>query len=302
MVIFSWLSRPWLRQPKTGLVLAVSSIGAGMATLGWHFSPSPSIPEETQRPRPSPSSPRSLSTSLVLPEWRSSAPLVVPAPIIPEPLPPGQTWSTPGRSQSAPVFIDVPAHHWIHPILQELGQRQLLKGFPDESFRPEASMTRAELAAQLAQLTITNSAHVNSSNTGQAIPNPSYRDVDPQHWAYRPIQSVVQTGYMTGYPDGSFRPDQPLTRLQVVVSLVRGLGLKGQSQAAQVLKPYEDRQNVPDWGAQALAAALEAGLVTGRPGSSSQLEPSALATRAEVMAMVHAVLVYTGELKPIAQP
>ena len=302
MVIFPWLSRKWLCQPKTRFVLAVSSIGAGMATLSWHFSPSPSIPEGTQWAEPSLSSPNSLSTSLVLPEWRSSAPLVVPAPIIPEPLPAEPTWLPPGRSQSAPVFIDVPPHHWIHPILQELGQRQLLKGFPDGSFRPEASMTRAELAAQLAQLNMGNLANASSSSASQAISSPSYRDVDPQHWAYRHIQSVVQTGYMTGYPDDSFQPDQPLTRLQVVVSLVRGLGLKADTPAAQVLKPYEDRQDVPDWGAQALAAGLQAGLITGRPGSTSQLEPSAMATRAEVMAMVHGVLIYTGKLKPIAQP
>jgi len=162
-------------------------------------------------------------------------------------------------------------------------------------------MTRAELATQLAQLNITNLAHVSSSSTGQAVSNPSYRDVDPQHWAYRPIQLVVQTGYMAGYPDGSFRPDQPLTRLQVVLSLSQGLGLKSQNSPAQVLQLYEDHQQVPDWGAQALAASLEAGLVIGEP-ESNKLEPNRLATRAEVISMIHAVLIYTGQIKPLPSP
>ncbi|MFM7529931.1 MAG: S-layer homology domain-containing protein [Nodosilinea sp.] len=266
----------------------VSSIGVGVATLGWHLSPSPS-------------SPSSLSTSLVLPERRSMAPLVVPTPVLPQPQPPGKAGSESDRSEATAVFSDVSPQHWIYPILQNLGQRQRLKGFPDGLFRPEEGMTRAELTTQLAQLNITNLAHVSSSSTGQAISNPSYRDVDPQHWAYRPIQSVVQTSYMAGYPDGSFRPDQPLTRLQVVLSLSQGLGLKSQNSPTQVLQSYEDHQQVPDWGAQALAASLEAGLVIGEP-ESNKLEPNRLATRAEVISMIHAVLIYTGQIKPLPSP
>jgi|688.fasta_scaffold00704_35 hypothetical protein len=293
MVILSWLNYPWLNcrrlcQPKTGLLVVVSGIGAGIATLGWHLSPSP----------PSPSS---LSTSLVLPERRSPTPLVVPAPVLPQPLPPGQAWQEAGHPQGTVVFIDVPPQHWIYPILQNLGQRQLLNGFPDGLFRPEEGMTRATLATQLAQLNITNPANTKNSSSGQPIPRPSYRDVDPHHWAYDAIQWVVENGYMTGYPDGSFQPDQPLTRLQVVLSLSQGLGLKSQHRFDRVLQPYEDHQEVPDWGTEALAGALEANLLTGEP-KSNKLEPNRLATRAEVISIIHAVLVYTGQLKPLQSP
>ena len=292
MVILSWLNYSWLNprglyQAKPGLMVAVFSVVAGIATLGWHLSPSPS-------------SSNSLSTSLVLRERRSPAPLVVPAPVLPQSLPPW-AWPEPGQAQGMVVFIDVPPQHWVYPILQNLGLRQRLNGFPDGSFRPEEGMTRAELAAQLAQLNLTDPANASASNRGQPIPRLSYRDVDPHHWAYRPIHWVVENGYMTGYPDGSFRPDQPLTRLQVVLSLSQGLGLKSQHSPAEVLQPYEDHQQVPDWGAQALAGALEAGLVNGTP-ASKKLEPNRLATRAEVISIIHAVLVYTGQLKPLAPP
>jgi hypothetical protein len=293
MVILSWLNYSWLNskglwRPKTGLVVVISGIGAGIATLGWHLSPSPS-------------SPNSLSTSLVLPEHRSTAPLIVPTPVLPQPLPPQEVWPEPSHPQGATAFIDVPPQHWIYPILQNLAQRQLLNGFPDGSFRPEAGMTRAELAIQLAQLNITNSANTNTSSKGQPQPSPSYRDVDSYHWAYRPIQWAVENGYMTGYPDGTYRPNQPLTRLQVVLSLSQGLGLKSQNSPAQVLQLYEDHQQVPDWGDRALAGALEAGLVTGEP-QSNRLQPNRLATRAEVISMIHAVLVYTGQIKPLPSP
>lgn len=285
---YSWLNCRWIRQPKAGLVLVISAMGAGIATLGWHLSTSPS-------------SPNSLSTSLILPERRSPAPLIVPAPVIPQPLPPGKAWPEPGPVRATVIFIDVPPQHWVYPILQDLGQRQLLSGFPDGSFRPEENITRAELATQLAQLNISNPTNTRGSSDGQSGSRPTYRDVDPHHWAYRPIQWVVGNGYMTGYPDGSFRPDQPLTRLEVVLSLSQGLGLKSQHSPAQVLQPYEDRHQVPNWGAQALAEALEAGLVTGEL-ESKKLEPNRIATRAEVISMIHAVLVYTGQLKSSPAP
>lgn len=229
------------------------------------------------------------------------APLVVPTPVLPQPQPPGKAGPESDRSKATAMFSDVSPQHWIYPILQNLGQRQRLKGFPDGSFRPEQRMTRAELATQLAQLNISNSLYTSASSSGQPMRSPSYWDIDLQHWAYRPIQWVVENGYMTGYPDGTFRPDQPLTRLQVVISLSQGLGLKFQNSPTQVLQPYEDHQQVPDWGVPALVGALEAGLVTGEP-ESNKLEPNRLATRAEVISMIHAALIYTGQLKPLPSP
>jgi hypothetical protein len=214
--------------------------------------------------------------------------LVVPPPVLPRPLPPQSVGPLPPLSSAVPRFTDVPAEHWIYPRLADLAARELVAGFPDGSFRPSAAMTRAEFAAQLAQL----------FDLSNSVVGPQYTDVTSGHWAGSSIQRALEMRFLTGYPDHTFRPDQNITRLQAIVALANGLSLRSSRSTDAILKPYQDAQQIPTWAKAPVAAALEASLITAYP-DSTKLAPHNLASRAEVVAMMHQALVYTGSLSPL---
>ncbi|NMF82903.1 S-layer homology domain-containing protein [Nodosilinea sp. P-1105] len=244
------------------------------------------------REQPRPEVTDSLATALPPPQDQTA--LTVPPPVIPQPLLPHEAWPEnpiQDSQQAMQGFNDLPSDHWAAPVVQDLTGRQMLSGFPDGSFRPAVPMTRAEFAAQLARLFDFPQSHT----------APAYADVGTTYWAQASIQKSVQMGFLTGYPNDTFAPEQTITRIQVILALANGLGLRSSSGAAAVLQPYDDHDQVPDWAQRSLVAAIEAGLVVNHP-DLNQLEPNRQANRAEVTAMVHRALVYTGQLQAVPLP
>ncbi len=234
------------------------------------------------------------SLATALPPAQDHTVLTVPPPVIPQPLPPQEAWPESPIQESQQAiegFNDLPSDHWVAPVVNDLASRQLLSGFPDGSFRPAAPMTRAEFAVQLARLFDFPHSHT----------APSYTDIGTTDWAQAGIQKSVQMGFLTGHPNHIFAPEQAITRIQVILALANGLGLRSSSGIAAVLKPYDDHDQVPSWGQRPLVAAIEAGLVVNHP-AINQLEPNRPANRAEVTAMVHRALVYTGHLQAVPLP
>lgn len=197
--------------------------------------------------------------------------------------------------QAQPHFNDLNTSHWAWPLLADLTQRNLVSGFPDGTFRPGAAITRAEFAAQLAQLF--NFPPDRSLRPALV----AYPDLGPDHWAYNGVQKSVAMGFLSGHSEGAFLPDQTVSRIQVIVALANGLTLKSSRAAAEALAPYADQDQVPVWAIRQLVAATEAGLVVNYPAVDT-LAPNRPASRAEVAAMLHRSLVYTGSLQPIPSP
>lgn len=103
-------------------------------------------------------------------------------------------------------FTDVAAKHWAAGDIRVASDRGWLKGNPGGKFQPERKLTRAELAQVLVRLPVWATA---------AGTEKSFTDVDG-HWAAGAIADVAGSGLLDGFPDGSFRPDQPITRQETV--------------------------------------------------------------------------------------
>lgn len=99
------------------------------------------------------------------------------------------------------------------------------------------------------------------------------------HWAEHDIAEAVKAGFITGFEDESFRPNQPVTRSQFVTMLVRALDMKGSGNSAS----FRDVDLIPVWALEATGAALEAGIAGGYPDGS--FRPNASITRAEMAVM-----------------
>lgn len=218
----------------------------------------------------------------------------IPLLVLPQPLPPQEVWPEAPNPSPRPYFSDSDAAPWVAPILEDLAQRRLIKGFPDGTFRPNDPMTRAEFATQLSRLF----GQMPQAQMPQDAPTVRYPDVAPDHWAIDHIHNAVAMGFLTGYSDQTFAPEDKITRIQVLLALASGLNLQSSRSPDQVLQSYPDADQVPPWAKAALMTALEANLVVNHP-HPQRLEPNREASRAEVIAMLRQTLVYTGQLSPL---
>lgn len=294
MPLSPW-SKPGLLLPKLTVVMVVMGLAVGITGGVWRRTGK--MPQgttaEVNTPVDSitvPSLPSPLRWLSIL-TAQPAPPLEVPSLPMPQPLSPQDVWPA-APSQPQPFFSDIGDVAWVAPILEDLAQRRLIQGFPDGTFRPQAPMTRAEFATQISLLfALTPRSALPSTDT-------EYADVAPTHWAVNHIQAAIAMGFLTGYPDQTFRPDDKITRLQVLLALANGLNLQSSSSPDRVLQGYTDASQVPTWAKAGLITALEANLMVNYP-DSRRLDPNRAASRAEVMAMLRQTLVYTGQLSPL---
>ena len=109
-------------------------------------------------------------------------------------------------------FGDVVPGNWYYDIVNYLYRHGITAGRGDGLFAPEDTITRAEFVTMCAQFAAY--APVDTVNT--------FADVSAGHWAYPYINYAVREGWVTGYADGTFRPDAPITRAEAVV-VVNGM-------------------------------------------------------------------------------
>jgi hypothetical protein len=186
--------------------------------------------------------------------------------------PPTPTAPTP---TSVVEFSDVTSSSWAKSFIQRLKKRNIAVGFPDRTFQPDRYATRSEFAAMLEKV-----FDQENNNSTQA-----FKDVPADHWAVSAIYNVAKAGILTGYPAQDFRPDQPITRAEVLVALATALQLKIPSTPAKTLQVYKDADQVLDYALAKVAAAQEAGLIAGY-SKEKLLVPNKPATRAELAAML----------------
>ncbi|NJP10576.1 MAG: DUF1565 domain-containing protein [Leptolyngbyaceae cyanobacterium RU_5_1] len=179
--------------------------------------------------------------------------------------------------------------HWAEGLIRGLVKQGYVSGFPDGMFKPEAPITRAQYAAVIS----------NAFDLPATQPAAQFVDVPQSFWAYPFIREANQMGFISGFPDGSFRPNQNLTRVQAIVSLIGGLGLTGG--VLDVLGYYRDRAQIPSYATEKVATATQRRIVVNYP-NVRRLEPMLDITRAAMAAMVYQALVALNRAPAIASP
>lgn len=218
-------------------------------------------------------------------------PAVAPAaPVPPTAVTPVAPVAPPGTTPAI-AFSDIPADYWAAPFIAALAQRGAVIGTAGNQFEPERPATRAEYATELQKL-------YPLSNTQSPL---SFTDVPAAAPSLPAIDAAVRGGFLKGYPEGNFAPNQPMPRYQVYLSLVNGLKLPIPTNPEQILAQYSDSSQIPRYALGAIAAATQAGLVIRNP-NTQLLEPTRPITRAEMVASVHQALVAGGQLPAIESP
>jgi hypothetical protein len=181
----------------------------------------------------------------------------------------------PAAADQKSGYSDVPPSHWAFNDITALGVQRIIKGYPDGTFRPDNNITRAEFAVVLAKA-LGWPAKPGGHDFADAAEIPD--------WARGCIFAAVDKGVISGYEDNTFRANRPVTRSEIAVIVVRALGLAPEAGALI----FSDAAEIPDWAKGYIAAAVNQGVIAGKPGNI--FAPDDNATRAEAAALVARML------------
>lgn len=182
---------------------------------------------------------------------------------------------------SAATFTDTQGH-WAQNKISQLADHSVIGGYPDGSFKPEGTLTRAEFAAILVK-----SFKLPPVQTGS-----SFYDVPASHWASPLIEAVQKAGLMSGYPGSQFKPNKPVSRAEVMAIMAKAFPQESPNSDAtvQILASYADGYQVPSWAQPAVAETIQTGIYANNPAYTSYIQPNRAVTRAEVAAMTDNLL------------
>jgi len=192
----------------------------------------------------------------------------------------------PGSGSSQ--FRDVQGH-WAQAYIEALASRGIIRGFRDGTYRPNDPVTRAQFAS------IISKAFTPAPQRARV----NFSDVQTNFWGFQVIETSVQGGFLSGYPDGLFLPDQQIPRVQVLVSLASGLGFQPGSTNLNAV--FQDAPQIPSYAISPVASATQRRIVVNYP-NPKELNPNRAATRAEVAAFVYQALVNTGKADALSSP
>ncbi|XID94912.1 S-layer homology domain-containing protein [Paenibacillaceae bacterium WGS1546] len=189
----------------------------------------------------------------------------------------GQEEPQPPREEPTYAFTDT-AGHWAEKQIGRAAALGIVSGYPDGSFRPNNPVTRAEFIVML--------ANALSLDEGEAPPSLTYSDAEAIGiWARRAVALSTRAGIITGYEDGTFRPNTYIVRAEMAVMIARTLSPSPTDRAA--LNPvtgFTDDEDIPQWAKSGVEAVREQGLMQGRGGN--RFVPDAPSTRAEAAVLL----------------
>jgi nucleoid-associated protein YgaU len=147
------------------------------------------------------------------------------------------------------TFRDVPENYWAKLSIEQLATLGIITGYPDGTFRPNGTITRAELTTLIVRV-------IGREASGLGVQ--LFSDVRPQHWAFKYIDLGVEERIVTGYPDGTFRPEIPVNRVEGVSIITRFSRLPEYSENVVY---YRDMRP-GHWAFNTISAAHKGGLLT----------------------------------------
>jgi hypothetical protein len=172
---------------------------------------------------------------------------------------------TPGTE--TPGLKDI-AGHWAEANIIQLVAAGAVKGYPEGTFKPDNTISRAEFA------TILVKAFKLEARAGKVFNDTA------DHWAKDFIAAAAAEGIVTGYSDTSFGPDDSITREQMAVMIAKAAELTDASAG----KDFADGGQISDWAKEAVARAGGEGIISGYPDNT--FRPRATATRAEAVTVI----------------
>ncbi len=174
----------------------------------------------------------------------------------------------PATTPTSAVSLKDIVGHWAEVSIKELVGKKAVSGNPDGTFQPEKQISRAEFLTVLVKA-------LDLKGTGDK----QFGDTSG-HWADASIQAAIANGIVTGYADGTFKPDASITREEMAVMIMKAKKLT----AASSDKSFSDAAGISVWAKSAVETVVKNGLMSGYEEGS--FKPAGLATKAEAVTII----------------
>lgn len=171
-------------------------------------------------------------------------------------------------------FTDIQARHWFYTSVQFVYEKNMMSGMTETTFAPDVATTRGMIVTILYRL-----------EGSPAAKTADFADVPADRYYAKAIAWASEKGIVSGYPDGTFAPEQEITREQMASILYRYAQYKGYGTTDRaVLSGYTDVSAVSDYALEAMRWANGAGIISGV--TDMTLVPKGSATRAQIASIL----------------
>lgn len=186
-----------------------------------------------------------------------------------------------GTNCPSKAYKDVDQSQWYHNAVDYVSGNSLMNGTSATTFSPNENLTRGMVVTVLGRAAGVKTADYTGT---------SFKDVKSGSWCAPYVEWAAKEKIVNGYADGTFKPDQNVTREEMVTMLYRYWQSKGNTDSteATVLDSFKDTAKVSNWALPAMRWAVANGVVNGV--GNGTLVPDGLATRAQFAKIIMAYL------------
>ncbi|MCI1773900.1 MAG: 5'-nucleotidase C-terminal domain-containing protein [Paenibacillus lautus] len=179
--------------------------------------------------------------------------------------------------QNPVTFQDI-ASHWSKGEVESLAAKMIVTGRTEQSFVPNAPVTRAEFAALV----------VRALGLSADAASGSFQDVASSDWYAGAIQAAVDADIIDGYTDGTFKPNRTITREEMAVMAYNALEYAGYNPVDAAKVHFADASSIGAWSQVAVYELAELDILNGDP--KQRFHPKSNATRGESAAVLHRLM------------
>src|SRR5574344_1594741 len=177
-------------------------------------------------------------------------------------------------SSLAVEVTDLSENYWAFKYIEPMSVDEIVVGYPDGSFKPDAPITRAEFATMAIKALGQQKAKVNTQI--------AFSDVPKGYWAYDMIQKAVHFDLIKNSNGEKFRPDDNVSRAEVLSLVINSLTTDEMSadKAKEILKErFNDFSQIPEWIIVPVAKAHKLDIIVFLPNNDLEFEANRPATR-----------------------
>lgn len=183
-------------------------------------------------------------------------------------------------TSAAPNLSDIKTH-WAKEYIERAVNQGIITGYPDGTFKPDKALSRVEFSVLL----------VKASKVAGGQKELPFKDVPKSYWGYAFIQKAYEQGWISGFPDDTFRPENPVNREQAALILTKQMKAETRGVAYQI--PYAnvlDKDKISEWAFTQVAWLMQEKIIKGTP--TKTFLPQKALSRAEAVVMLLNVLDY----------
>lgn len=176
------------------------------------------------------------------------------------------------------IFDDIDDVEWAKDAIVYLAERKIVNGVGAGKFAPNDTVTRAEMAKMISGVFLTEE---------QSGENP-FGDVSDADWSFEFIKKAYASGIITGYDDGTFRPDDEITRQDAAVMLYRAAKKFNIEFYAEITKSFVDENEFADYAKEAISNMYNMGFINGV--GDNRFAPNEKTTRAQTAKIIYTMI------------